>query len=316
MRPHPLTNDIFLYCLALAAERHGIIVHAVCVMSNHYHAVVTDTRGVLPRFLEYCHGTLARALNASQGQWESLWDPRQTNVLLLARAEDVLRKIAYVVANPVDAGLVAHPHEWPGVLEWTPKTLRIARPDVYFDPAGDSPATVELVIAPPPAASEMPAWNDALNAEVRLNVEAAHRSMRANGMTFLGAAAVKNASFLQRAKSYEDRRQIVPKIAAINREVRVVMLRTYRAFHGLYRAALDAWRTGDREVVFPHGTWWMADFHGAAVAVTVPTVVLAGDALELEEEAGGGPRGGGLSCVGTTRRLGRGASWPLPFCAS
>jgi hypothetical protein len=164
--------------------------------------------------------------------------------------------------------------------------MRIARPDVYFDPAGDGPATVELVIAPPPAASEMPGWNDALNAEVRQNVEAAHRSMRANGMTFLGAVAVKNASFLQRAKSYEDRRQIVPKIAAINREVRVVMLRTYRAFHGLYRAALDAWRTGDREVVFPHGTWWMADFHGAAVAVAVPTVVLAGGALELETVAG------------------------------
>jgi REP element-mobilizing transposase RayT len=275
LRPNPLTNDIFLYCLALAAERHGLVIHAVCVMSNHYHAVVTDPRGVLPRFLEYFHGTVARALNAAQGQRESLWDSRQTHVLLLARAEDVLRKMAYLVTNPVDAGLVAYPHEWPGVLEWAPKTMRVARPDVYFDPAGGCPATVELTIVPPPAASEMPNWKEALNAAVRENVEAAHRSMRANGMTFLGAATVKNASFLQRASSYEERRETVPKIAAINREVRVVMLRTYRAFHGMYRAALDAWRAGDREVVFPQGTWWMSVFHGAAMGVAVPTVVLA-----------------------------------------
>ena len=270
LRPHPLTNDIFLYCLGLATERHGILVHAVCVMSNHYHAVVTDPRGILPAFLEECHRSLAKALNASQGQWENLWDARPTNALVLARVEDVLRKVGYLVTNPVDAGLVAHPHEWPGVLEWTPKTIRIARPDVYFDPAGTAPASVELAIVLPPAAEGMPGWVEALRAEVRANLEAAHRSMRAHGMPFLGAATVKKGSFLTRAKSYEERRRIVPKIAAANREVRVAMLRAYRAFHGLYCAALDAWRGGNREAVFPRGTWWMTVFHRAADASAAP----------------------------------------------
>ena len=39
-----------------------------------------------------------------------------------------------------------------------------------------------------------------------------------------------------------------------------------RAFRTAYRAALEAWRRGFREAQFPHGTWFMCHFHGAAAA--------------------------------------------------
>ena len=35
VRPSPQLNQIFLYCLACAAERFGVEVHAFCLMSNH-----------------------------------------------------------------------------------------------------------------------------------------------------------------------------------------------------------------------------------------------------------------------------------------
>jgi hypothetical protein len=38
-------NAIFLYCCAVAAENTGVLLHAVSVLSNHYHAVVTDVAG-------------------------------------------------------------------------------------------------------------------------------------------------------------------------------------------------------------------------------------------------------------------------------
>ena len=47
LRADPELNHLFAYCLALSAERHGVEVQALCVMSNHYHLVVTDVRGVL-----------------------------------------------------------------------------------------------------------------------------------------------------------------------------------------------------------------------------------------------------------------------------
>ena len=49
-RPDPEMNQAFLYCLAVAAEKFGIIVHAACLMSTHLHLVITDVRGEHPRF--------------------------------------------------------------------------------------------------------------------------------------------------------------------------------------------------------------------------------------------------------------------------
>ena len=40
--PRGIVRELFGYCVALAAERHGVLVHAITIMSNHYHAVVTD----------------------------------------------------------------------------------------------------------------------------------------------------------------------------------------------------------------------------------------------------------------------------------
>jgi putative transposase len=44
-----------------------------------------------------------------------------------------------------------------------------------------------------------------------------------------------------------------------------ISLRSVRAFRLAYREALDKWRTGVRDVVFPHGTWLMHQLHRARV---------------------------------------------------
>jgi hypothetical protein len=36
LRPSKLTNQIILYCLALAVARTGILLHAFVALSNHY----------------------------------------------------------------------------------------------------------------------------------------------------------------------------------------------------------------------------------------------------------------------------------------
>ena len=116
LRPSRTTNQNAEYCLALAAERTGVLLHAVCVMSNHWHGVMTDPEGRLPEFLETFHKLLAKAQNASLGRWENLWSSDKTSVVLLASESDVLDKMAYTLANPTVAGLVKSPDEWPGVI--------------------------------------------------------------------------------------------------------------------------------------------------------------------------------------------------------
>jgi REP element-mobilizing transposase RayT len=55
LKPKALTNQIFLYCIAVAAQETGIIIHAACVMSNHWHAIVTDPDGRIADFYGWVH---------------------------------------------------------------------------------------------------------------------------------------------------------------------------------------------------------------------------------------------------------------------
>lgn len=270
LRPSARTNQIFLYCLASAARKTGVRVHAVCVMSNHHHLVVTDERGELPVFLRELHRSTAKAINASQGQWENLWSAEQTSAVHLGDRDDILRKIAYVVANPVDAGLVAEPRDWPGVILWGDQEVEVARPDDYFDPLGASPERMTLRVESPSRRGAAPRaladWHRRLAAAIRDRVAAAQHAVRCAGLAFLGRQAVLAASFVARAKSYEVKRGVVPTVAAADPDTRRTLLTVRVRFLGAYRTALELWQRGVRDVVFPDGTWWLRVHHGVAVA--------------------------------------------------
>lgn len=267
LRPHLVTNQIIRYCLAWAADRFGVLVHAVVAMSNHVHIVATDPRGVLPDFLREFHRNTAKALNTAQGQWENLWSYERASAVLLPTQDDVIAKIAYATANPVEAGLVETPEQWPGVLHWqTGTSMTIERPSAYFDPQGCSPASVELRIVPAPnlpcAASE---WQTRLREAIATAVRRAQEKVRSCGMKFLGAASVVGESFLQRARNYERKFRTNPVLAARDVFVRTACIRAHRAFQRAYRNALEQWRAGDRSAIFPQGTWWMAVHHAVSV---------------------------------------------------
>jgi REP element-mobilizing transposase RayT len=253
--------------LAFAAQRTGVILHAACVMSNHHHLVVTDPRGVLPHFLRELHRLTAKATNASQGQWENLWAAEPCNVVRLTTDEDVDDKIAYVVANPVAAGLVKQPEQWPGVLGWGEKKYRVARPGSYFQKEGTCPEALTLSFERPRQlggqALSLREWREQVGRRIALKVAEAHRKVSASGRQFLGRAEVLAASFAQRAQTYESRFGVIPTFAAKAWSVRVELARIERYFRKQYREALKLWREGVRLAVFPIGTWWMVVVHGA-----------------------------------------------------
>ncbi len=266
LRPEPRTNAIFEYCLGYAAALTGVQVHAFVVMSNHHHLVVTDVMGRLPEFAREFHRLTAKALNATQGQWENLWSAESYSAVRLPARGDVLDKIAYVVANPVAAGLVDRPGRWPGVLHWKPGTRReTKRPDVYFDPNGGMPKYVEFAIVPPPYVHDEDAWEQSLSVAAATHVEHARREVERQGLRFLGAAAVRKKSFSKRATRYEEKRRINPVVAARNISIRVAFISIEQAFRSAYREALRAWCGGDRSQKFPAGTWRMRVLYGVAV---------------------------------------------------
>ena len=65
--PTDKVTKLVEYCLALCAFLTGIRLHAYCFMSNHYHLVLTDVRGLLPDFMMRLNALLSRNLNAIRG---------------------------------------------------------------------------------------------------------------------------------------------------------------------------------------------------------------------------------------------------------
>src|SRR3954451_2803905 len=150
LRPSRVTNENVRYCLALAAERTGVILHAVCVMSNHWHGVVTDPEERLPEFTEYFHRLLAKVQNASLGRWENMWSMDKTSLVVLTSEQDVLDKMAYTLANPTVAGLVKSPEKWPGVISGRfGQDDSVEMPDAFFDEDGELPESTELQFVRP-----------------------------------------------------------------------------------------------------------------------------------------------------------------------
>jgi len=267
LRPGPLTNDIVLYCLAFAAWKTGVQVHAVCVMSNHVHALVTDPAGRLPDFLREFHRSVAKALNAAQGQWENLWSTEKSHALPLADDYAMIHRIAYIVTNPVKDGLVRRPEDWPGVLLWKPCEMPVRRPKVYFAEDGECPDEIVLrIVRPPRPLWPDEEWNRELERAIGLWVRIAHAKLAKEGRSFVGRDAVLSSSFLRQARSHERKREPIPKVAATEPLAKRILEFIRKKFLVEYREALREWRAKARDVVFPHGTWWMARHHAAAVA--------------------------------------------------
>jgi putative transposase len=146
--PRGIVPELFGGCVALTAESHGVLVHAVTVMSNHYHAVVTDQHGNIPEFCRDVHSLSARALNAHLGRWEALWSAQRLSLVELVDAPDVWDKLVSTLTNPVAAGLVSRSSEWPG-LRTRPVDLRRApavfkRPRTKFFRRSGLPSEVAL----------------------------------------------------------------------------------------------------------------------------------------------------------------------------
>src|SRR5438270_12941390 len=64
MRPDRETNNAFIYCLAVAAEKFGIRVLFTAAMSNHHHTGIHDPEGNYPAFIEHFHKLFAKCQNA------------------------------------------------------------------------------------------------------------------------------------------------------------------------------------------------------------------------------------------------------------
>jgi putative transposase len=270
LRPSPLTNAILQYVLAVAAARYGVLVHAFCFLSNHCHLVVTDPAGCLPAFAQYLDAQVARALNALHGRWDYFWESGSYNAVALQSPEDVLDRIAYVLANPVAAGLVRRGSEWPGLWS-SPEQIggapiQAKRPDHFFRAGASMPDVVDLHVPCPVGFESVGEFRRQLVAAVREREDRAVEEAAAAGRTFLGARKVVSQRPQNRPATVEPRRGLRPRVASRDRSKRIEAIERLKAFLSEYRRALAQFGRGVREALFPAGTYWMRIAYGVRCA--------------------------------------------------
>jgi hypothetical protein len=265
MRPDEETNNAFIYCLAVAANRHGIEIVGTMAMSNHHHTEGRDPRAEYPAFLETFHKLFAKCQNALQGRWENFWSSEQTSVVSLEEPQDELDKLVYLLTNPVQHHLVEKAIDWPGasalqaLLQGKPLTAR--RPKHFFRDDGSMPENVTLVLHRPKGYEHLSQAEFAQLLMERIEaVEVQARGERiATGRSVLGIKGVLRQPRNATPENPEPRRQINPRVAARSKWRRIEALARNKAFAEAYTAARKAFAQG-LEVLFPDGTYWLRRF--------------------------------------------------------
>jgi putative transposase len=266
LRPDARVVLIYLYCLAEAAVRYGITVHAWIAMSNHHHLLVRDERGNFPAFLAHLHKMIAKAMNAYRGRWENFWATEQPSAVYLVEASDRFDKLVYLLANPVADDLVDRVADWPGASSFavnlSGRVLRLKRPRGFFREDGPMPQEVELRTERLEGFAHL--TDDEWTAKIAAAVDDAERAARARRREkcsrVFGRKNVLNTAPDARPSTTEPRRGLRPCVACRDSTVRAVELAVLRGFRVAYRVALRLWRAGARDTLFPDGTYRMRWF--------------------------------------------------------
>jgi REP element-mobilizing transposase RayT len=251
-------------CIAIAARRYFLQVHALVFLQNHLHLILTLTLPNLHLAMRQLLSQLAFTVNQHLGRTGKVFARRYS-------AEEILdndaleQKFAYVHANPCNANLVDLATEWPGLssaaavmagetmtftkTNWTRYRLAVRHhPDVQPE---DFAETHVLELTP------LPAWAGLPPEEQRRR---AVEAIRAAEQEARGKRQAEGKSVLPRKKLLRTRPTLRPKRPkrsprplchtssdARRREYR----EAWKIFQEAYAEASYAFRNGELLTPFP-----------------------------------------------------------------
>lgn len=282
--PTPRALEIIWFCLAftLSKYRGRIALHEFLWMSNHYHLVLTDKVGCLPRFMEELDSLLARALNALHGTFGTAIE-KGYNLVAVTTSSKLVDHCVYTLANPCSAHLVERSDDWKGVssrrLQYD-VPIKVSRPEGSLwsraprhaeraasqEPrrakhSGRSklPNEVELVLERPPI---MPTLSDA---ELRCHIlklldereKTLIRERRSRRLRVMGWDAAMKVNPRSAPELPEVGFGAVPSFSGDTAEARISAWRRRRDFLKAYYDALCRFLAGEWKTEFPDGTWLM-----------------------------------------------------------
>jgi len=107
--PRPLNRETWP---TIVGSKDRIIVHAICLMGNHWHGLIETPLGNVADALHRINWTHACRFNRRHGFRDHVFGTPYHDELIESDAH-FLEVVRYIVLNPVRAGLCVLPEQWP-----------------------------------------------------------------------------------------------------------------------------------------------------------------------------------------------------------
>lgn len=279
LRPTAEVTEIFETALGRAQELTDVEVHCCGVNTNHYHLVATDVRGELPVFMRELNQILAVELNRLDDRSGPVFLRYQTEPL--DSIDEFLNAMTYALTNTVKDGLSRTYDSWPGYVTkigeigGKPRKVTRGESDHKWSKRSKLDESYEIrAVFPRILRDSEPAA--ASRARLGRMVKQWSQTRRAEHIR-AGNPGVPTRHRLEtlpidkprkRPKRYRD-------VDVLEQKKRLSPLRKRRDlkrkdFREKYARALAGWIRGERDVVFPYGTYEMVRFHDVAVEARPP----------------------------------------------
>jgi putative transposase len=107
-----IDRETFLVLVERSTERKGVAVHALALMTTHFHLLVTPrAEHALSLAMKQIGERYSRYYNGKYGRTGTLWERRYQAVQMNDDAHSLIC-LRYIEQNPVRAGLVSHPEAY------------------------------------------------------------------------------------------------------------------------------------------------------------------------------------------------------------
>lgn len=104
-------REQFLSYLESAVVRYSAIIHAYCLMNNHYHLLLETPAGNLSKIMQHINGAYTNYFNVKRKRSGHLFQGRYKAILI--DADEYAKELSrYIHLNPVRAGMVLRPEDY------------------------------------------------------------------------------------------------------------------------------------------------------------------------------------------------------------
>ncbi|MEM9556723.1 MAG: hypothetical protein AAGC60_20860 [Acidobacteriota bacterium] len=266
-RPSPRLNALIVGCLARAQKYTECRVHAVAVLSTHFHLYASfDTVEQMAGFMCHLKTNLSKEVGRLHDWEHSLFDGRYRSIPVSDECEAQEERLRYILSQGAKEGLVLSPRDWPGVHSantltdgeplrgvWIDRTrLYAARQRKGTVDEQDFTVEEELELTPIPCWAPISAQARRERVEVMLRqIENETLAMHEKAGTVpFGATAIRRRQPHERPRSRLARSR-KPRFHAASKHVRDRLVEGFREFVAAYRIAAERLAAGDRLVMFP-----------------------------------------------------------------